>query len=77
MARRQYTTDTVLDIPLLRVDGSLHVVELKRVNVRTLAVRRNGHLMVGAPPHQAVSPAQNYLSILDENRRTIQTSGSV
>ncbi|GAA1410844.1 hypothetical protein GCM10009639_62020 [Kitasatospora putterlickiae] len=71
LARRQYTPDTILDIPLLRADGSLHVVELKRANVGTLVIRRNGHLMLGAPPHQAVSQAQNYLRTLDENRRTI------
>ncbi|MFD7412917.1 Shedu anti-phage system protein SduA domain-containing protein [Kitasatospora purpeofusca] len=71
LARRQYTPDTILDIPLLRADGSLHVVELKRANVKTLVVRRNGHLMLGALPHQAVSQAQNYLRTLDEGRRSI------
>ncbi|MFF2659406.1 Shedu anti-phage system protein SduA domain-containing protein [Kitasatospora sp. NPDC058032] len=71
LARRQYTPDTILDIPLLRADGSLHVVELKRANVGTLVIRRNGHLMLGALAHQAVSQAQSYLRTLDENRRTI------
>lgn len=71
LARRQYTPDTILDIPLLRADGSLHVVELKRANIESLVIRRSGHLMLGAPPHQAVSQAQNYLRTLDENRRTI------
>ncbi|MDG4860190.1 DUF4263 domain-containing protein [Streptomyces sp. T-3] len=71
LARRQYTPDTILDIPLLRGDGSLHVVELKRANVKDLVIRRSGHLMLGAPPHHAVSQAQNYLRAMDENRRTI------
>lgn len=71
LARRQYTADTILDIPLLRADGSLHVVELKRANVKDLVIRRSGHLMLGAPPHHAVSQAQNYLRAMDENRRTI------
>ncbi|WP_189299501.1 Shedu anti-phage system protein SduA domain-containing protein [Streptomyces albospinus] len=71
LARRQYTPDTILDIPLLRGDGSLHVVELKRANVKDLVIRRGGHLMLGAPPHHAVSQAQNYLRAMDENRRTI------
>jgi len=71
LARRQYTPDTILDIPLLRADGSLHVVELKRANVEKLVIRRSGHLMLGAPPHQAVSQTQNYLRTLDENRRAI------
>ena len=71
LARRQYTPDTILDIPLLRADGSLHVVELKRANIKDLVIRNDGHLMLGARPHRAVSQAQNYLRVMDENRRTI------
>ncbi|MGW7292670.1 Shedu anti-phage system protein SduA domain-containing protein [Streptomyces xiamenensis] len=77
LARRQYTADTILDIPLLRGDGSLHVVELKRANVRDLVIRRNGHLMLGAPVHHAVSQVQNYLRVMDENRHTILTDHGV
>lgn len=71
LSRRQYTPDTILDIPLLRGDGSLHVVELKRANISDLVIRRSGHLMPGAPVHHAVSQVQNYLRTLDENRHTI------
>ncbi|MFH9585389.1 Shedu anti-phage system protein SduA domain-containing protein [Streptomyces luteogriseus] len=71
LARRQYTPDTILDIPLLRGDGSLHVVELKRANITDLVIRRSGHLMLGAPAHRAVSQAQNYLRTMDENRPAI------
>ncbi|MDI5962040.1 Shedu anti-phage system protein SduA domain-containing protein [Streptantibioticus silvisoli] len=71
LARRQYTADTILDIPLLRGDGSLHVVELKRANVQDLVIRRSGHLMLGAAAHRAVSQAQNYLRAMDENRPAI------
>ncbi|MBO7936317.1 DUF4263 domain-containing protein [Streptomyces sp. S9] len=71
LARRQYTPDTILDIPLLRGDGSLHVVELKRANIKDLVIRRSGHLMLGAPAHRAVSQAQNYLRAMDENRPSI------
>ncbi|MFJ5925253.1 Shedu anti-phage system protein SduA domain-containing protein [Kitasatospora sp. NPDC092948] len=71
LARRQYTPDTILDIPLLRADGSLHVVELKRANIESLVVRRSGHLMLGAPAHRAVSQAMNYLRTLDESRPEI------
>lgn len=71
LARRQYTPDTILDIPLLRGDGSLHVVELKRANVKKLIVRRSGHLMLGAPAHHAVSQTQNYLRTLDESRQAV------
>lgn len=68
LARRQYTPDTILDIPLLRADGSLHVVELKRANIEKLVVRPSGQLMLGGPVHRAVSQTQNYLRTLDENR---------
>lgn len=71
LARRQYTPDLILDIPLLRGDGSLHVVELKRANIERLVIRPSGHLMLGAPVHHAVSQAQNYLRTLDENRPAI------
>ncbi|MFB8207782.1 Shedu anti-phage system protein SduA domain-containing protein [Streptomyces sp. NPDC056010] len=71
LARRQYTADTILDIPLLRGDGSLHVVELKRANIKDLVIRRSGHLMLGAAAHRAVSQAQNYLRTMDENRESI------
>ncbi|MER5739786.1 Shedu anti-phage system protein SduA domain-containing protein [Streptomyces sp. NPDC002262] len=68
LARRQYTPETILDIPLLRGDGSLHVVELKRANIQDLVIRRSGQLMLGAAAHRAVSQAQNYLRAMDENR---------
>ncbi|MFF9309517.1 Shedu anti-phage system protein SduA domain-containing protein [Streptomyces sp. NPDC014748] len=71
LARRQYTPETILDIPLLRGDGSLHVVELKRANIKDLVIRRSGHLMLGAAVHHAVSQAQNYLRAMDENRPSI------
>ncbi len=71
LARRQYTPDAILDIPLLRGDGSLHVVELKRAHIKDLVIRSSGHLMLGAPAHHAVSQAQNYLRTMDENRPRI------
>ncbi|MEW1831197.1 Shedu anti-phage system protein SduA domain-containing protein [Streptomyces sp. NPDC088196] len=71
LARRQYAPDTILDIPLLRGDGSLHVVELKRANIEKLVIRPSGQLMLGAPVHRAVSQTQNYLRTLDEGRETI------
>ncbi|KUF13389.1 Shedu anti-phage system protein SduA domain-containing protein [Streptomyces silvensis] len=77
LARRQYTPDAILDIPLLRGDGSLHVVELKRANIKDLVIRRSGHLMLGAPAHRAVSQAQNYLRVMDENRPSILTKHGV
>ncbi|MFJ3404523.1 Shedu anti-phage system protein SduA domain-containing protein [Promicromonospora sp. NPDC090134] len=66
LVRRQYAPDAILDIPLLRGDGSLHVIELKRANIKDLLVRRSGHVMLGASVHHAVSQAENYLRTLDE-----------
>ncbi|MFF9554232.1 Shedu anti-phage system protein SduA domain-containing protein [Streptomyces albus] len=77
LARRQYTSDTILDIPLLRGDGSLHVVELKRANIKNLVIRLHGHLMLGSPVHHAVSQTQNYLRTMDENRRSILNAHGV
>ncbi|MFD5565918.1 Shedu anti-phage system protein SduA domain-containing protein [Kitasatospora griseola] len=71
LARRQYTPDTILDIPLLRADGSLHVVELKRANIPSLVIRPGGHLMIGSAPFRAFSQTMNYLDTLAENRSEI------
>lgn len=69
--RRRYAPEAILDIPLLRGDGSLHVVELKRANINDLLVRRSGHVMLGAAVHHAVSQAENYLRTLDEDHARI------
>jgi hypothetical protein len=83
--RRQLTTGDVLDIPLLRPDGSLHIVELKGANIPDLVHRHRGPgvphqvrnvreeipLVVGASVHHAVGQAMNYLCHLDEERDRI------
>jgi hypothetical protein len=80
--RKQLTTGDVLDVPLLRADGSLHVVELKGANIPTLVRRHRGPsdpqgigqagddrpLIVGNGVHEAVGQAMNYLCHLDEDR---------
>lgn len=85
--RRQLTTGDVLDIPLLRADGSLHVVELKAANIPSLVRRHRGPaepqevagrreelpLIVGTEVHEAVGQAMNYLCHLDEDRDRILT----
>lgn len=77
LARRRYAPDAILDIPLLRGDGSLHVVELKKAAVESLVIRPGGHLMLGAPVHRAVSQAQNYLRTLDESREAVLAAHGV
>jgi len=84
-ARKQLTIGDVLDIPLLRADGSLHVVELKSANIPKIIQRHRGPvhpmevsgiqeelpLIVGSDVHEAVGQAMNYLCHLDEERHRI------
>jgi hypothetical protein len=83
--RLQLTTGDVLDVPLLRPDGSLHVVELKGANIPRLVHQHRGPkdphvtvkgreelpLIVGTEVHQAVGQAMNYLCHLDEDRANV------
>jgi hypothetical protein len=71
--RRSLTVLDQLDIPLLRSDGSLHVVELKQSNIPKLIRKHRNHLVVGNDIHEAVSQAMNYLVALDEQRAQILT----
>ncbi|WP_030022006.1 Shedu anti-phage system protein SduA domain-containing protein [Streptomyces monomycini] len=63
-----------LDIPLIRGDGSLHVVELKRAaGLRGPLVKRHRDAWVPtAEVHDAVAQAVNYLVGLDEHRERIR-----
>jgi hypothetical protein len=85
--RKQLTTGDVLDVPLIRPDGSLHVVELKGANIPSLVRRHRGPtvpqetgqgreelpLVVGNDVHEAVGQVMNYLCHLDEDRDHILT----
>jgi hypothetical protein len=85
--RRQLTTGDVLDIPLLRADGSLHIVELKGAYIPGLVRRYRGPvdpqevvgrreelpLIVGQEVNEAVGQVMNYLCHLDEDRDHILT----
>jgi hypothetical protein len=68
---RSLTSGAVLDIPLLRGDGALHVVELKQANVPGLLGRYGQQIRTGGAVHRAVSQVQNYLRSLDEDRHRI------
>lgn len=54
------------DIPLIRADGALHIVELKGPVIPGLVQRHRNHWIVGDEVHEAVSQAMNYLRGLDE-----------
>ncbi|MEU4553804.1 Shedu anti-phage system protein SduA domain-containing protein [Micromonospora violae] len=70
LGRRRLVAESELDIPLLRPDGSLHVVELKRANVRVMTRQRNG-LIPNAEVNRAIGQVMNYLLALDEDRSRI------
>lgn len=70
--RRRFVAGQEVDIPLLRPDGSLCVVELKKAN--TQVVTHYGKApVVTANVHRAIGQASNYLVGLDENRHDILT----
>lgn len=68
LENRRISMNDEIDIPLLRGDGSLHVVELKKANTPNLIEPLRSHHNVGIEVHRAVSQAANYLRTLDENR---------
>lgn len=69
--RRQLTLLDQFDVPLLRADGVLHIVELKRANVRGAVRRHRKHCVVGPDVNEAVGQAANYLRAVDEQRHAI------
>jgi hypothetical protein len=54
------------DIPLVRADGSLHIVELKGPNIPTMIRRHRNHWIVGNAVHEAAMQATNYVRTADE-----------
>jgi Shedu protein SduA, C-terminal len=70
--RRSLAVLDQLDIPLIRADGALHVVELKRANVPNLVTEYRNHHIVGPRVNEAVGQATNYLRSLDEQRHIIK-----
>ncbi|MFE9145765.1 Shedu anti-phage system protein SduA domain-containing protein [Streptomyces tubercidicus] len=73
-ARRRLTPGDEVDIPLIRGDGALHVVELKRsmsLGGPLLKRYRNAWVPTAAV-HDAVAQAVNYLVGLDENHQRIR-----
>ncbi|MYR36122.1 DUF4263 domain-containing protein [Streptomyces sp. SID4944] len=73
-AQRRLVPGDEIDIPLIRGDGSLHIVELKRAMSlhKPLVKRHRGAWVPAAEVHDAVGQAINYLVGLDENRQKIQ-----
>ncbi|WP_223198926.1 Shedu anti-phage system protein SduA domain-containing protein [Solihabitans fulvus] len=71
-SRRSLTVLDQLDIPLIRADGALHVVELKTANIGDLVIKYRNHHVVGPQVNEAVGQVANYLRELDEHRHVIK-----
>ncbi|MER7010354.1 Shedu immune nuclease family protein [Saccharopolyspora sp. NPDC000359] len=71
-ARRRLVPGDEIDIPLIRADGSLHVVELKRSMGVPIVKRHRNAWVPTAEVHDAVSQVINYLVGLDEHRKRIR-----
>jgi hypothetical protein len=70
LLRRRLAQLTEIDLPFLRPDGVLHVVEIKRANVK-LVNRHRGRVIPAGEVHKAVAQVANYLRTLDECRDKI------
>ncbi|MFC8346356.1 Shedu anti-phage system protein SduA domain-containing protein [Streptomyces sp. NPDC057280] len=72
--QRRLVPGDEVDIPLIRGDGALHIVELKRsMSLKgSLVKRHRGCWVPTAEVHDAVSQAVNYLVGLDEHRQRIR-----
>lgn len=67
--RRKLLPDSEFDIPLIRGDGSLHIVEIKRaMRIGGLIKRNRGGWTLMAEVNDAIGQAEGYLVSLDENR---------
>jgi Shedu protein SduA, C-terminal len=71
--RRRLTAHDELDFVLVRSDGTLHGVEIKRAYIPDLIARRHRHAYaaVGRRVFEAFTQAMNYLRSLDEHRNQI------
>lgn len=73
-ARRRLVPGDEVDLPLIRGDGALHIVELKRsMGLKDPLIKRHRNAWVPARAvHEAVGQAVNYLVGLDEHRARIR-----
>jgi hypothetical protein len=69
--RRNLVVGEELDFPLLRPDGSLHLVEIKTANVPRLVKVYRNKLIVGNEVNEAVGQVLNYLKSLDARSDSI------
>ncbi|GAA1268276.1 Shedu anti-phage system protein SduA domain-containing protein [Saccharothrix xinjiangensis] len=67
---RRLTPRTEVDLALLRPDGVLHIVELKKANVRSVKLHR-GVPITSDDVNRAAAQVANYLRAFDEDRTGI------
>jgi hypothetical protein len=67
---RRLTPGTEVDLALLRPDGVLHVVELKKANTRSVKLHR-GVPITSDDVNRAAAQVANYLRAFDEDRAKI------
>jgi hypothetical protein len=71
VARRALTVGSQLDFSLIRPDGSLHGVEIKKARIPGLVKKHRGQFVAGSEINDAVGQAMNYLRSLDEQYHRI------
>ncbi|CAO5240585.1 Shedu anti-phage system protein SduA domain-containing protein [Frankia sp. AgKG'84/4] len=76
-ARRRLTALHEIDSPLLRPDGVLHLVELKRPSAPVLRFGSPQSAVVSAEVNEAVGQVMQCLNALDEQRDAIRSEFSV
>jgi hypothetical protein len=64
--QRSFSVLDQVDIPLIRGDGALHIVELKRPRISRLPARPRKHWIVGKDVHEATAQVMNYIRGFDE-----------
>jgi len=69
--RRSLTVLDEIDVPLIRSDGVLHIVELKSPNCPRLVIEHRNHHIAGQEVNVGVGQVANYLRSLDEQRDII------
>ncbi len=71
--RRRLIPDAEFDIPLIRSDGSLHIVEIKRsMKINGIIKKHRAGWVLSSEVETAIGQAVNYLVGLDENRKWVR-----
>ena len=66
--RRTLTSTDQLDLALVRPDGSMHGVEIKRARIEHLLIKEPNYPVFGSEVYKAVAQAMHYLTTMDAQR---------